>query len=914
MSEAENSSHFTDKAEHLDQSGYDPFLEKCRNNLESPASEQIKKFSGLIHNDISQQTRLGDASYVSSSGRSVQDSDRNSNYGQLVKEPLCEADWEGLLFYPIPNIDVQSFTEQQKECIHPGENPAGHSHDHGYDKINNFENIAGASDKSSADTVPGQLTNNYVELSNLKQSDEGIYRIPENIAGEYIKVSNYDPKDLLEPSPQEITKQIILDHAEALPDATSKGINCQYQVVLALQSSANTYAQLNEASIKRKAAALKSSTLYGNKTCRRSGAWVRKTPATKVKSEYTLRSSSGGRRSPNPGIQEKIAASEPDKIVDNSHDGKKRGRKKRYHNRKLHDEFSKMKIHLKYLLHRMRYEQNLIDAYSSEGWRGQSLEKLRPEKELLRAMLDINRSKLKIRGLFQHIDVICAEGRFPESLFNSEGLMDSEDIFCAKCGSKDLSLDNDIILCDGLCDRGFHQLCLDPPLRTTDIPPGDEVWLCPACDCKFDCIQLLNDSAGTKVSNSDSWEHVFPEAAKTGNTMEDSSALPSDDSEDDDYNPDGVDDDQDHNDDDMVGHESASDESDFSPPSEDFRTIQMQKNEEQYLGLPSDDSKDDDYNPNFAHTEEQLKQESSSSDFTSASEDLHPVTTNDEVSSKYEPLMSPSQLVQELDGSSPVSGRRKVERLDYKKLYDETYGSTWTDSSEDEDWKDALTPNRRKNGRRNMSLQSTEGEEREDALTPKRRRYSTRNASSLKSSDDSTVDAGGISNVAGDTSTTSKAPLSPKHGIPNISETSKTSSGGKKQPYKKLGEEVTQRLYASFKENQYPDRSTKDNLAAELGISPKQVNKWFGNARWSFKHSSVQDASASGAVSKEVDKATDDGNLPFNEHGVVISKRLQQLKLKEKSDCSMMLRTLDSSRTCNAINDTMKHSNIKKIK
>lgn len=37
-------------------------------------------------------------------------------------------------------------------------------------------------------------------------------------------------------------------------------------------------------------------------------------------------------------------------------------------------------------------------------------------------------------------------------------------IFCAKCGSKDVTLSNDIILCDGACERGFHQFCLDPPL------------------------------------------------------------------------------------------------------------------------------------------------------------------------------------------------------------------------------------------------------------------------------------------------------------------------------------------------------------------------------------------------------------------------------------------------------------------
>src|SRR3954464_1180186 len=41
-------------------------------------------------------------------------------------------------------------------------------------------------------------------------------------------------------------------------------------------------------------------------------------------------------------------------------------------------------------------------------------------------------------------------------------------IFCATCSLKEDTLDNDIILCDGACKRGFHQNCLNPPLLTKD--------------------------------------------------------------------------------------------------------------------------------------------------------------------------------------------------------------------------------------------------------------------------------------------------------------------------------------------------------------------------------------------------------------------------------------------------------------
>lgn len=56
------------------------------------------------------------------------------------------------------------------------------------------------------------------------------------------------------------------------------------------------------------------------------------------------------------------------------------------------------------------------------------MEKLKPEKELQRAKSEILRRKLKIRDLFQNLDSLCAEGKFPESLFDSAGEIDSEDV------------------------------------------------------------------------------------------------------------------------------------------------------------------------------------------------------------------------------------------------------------------------------------------------------------------------------------------------------------------------------------------------------------------------------------------------------------------------------------------------------
>ncbi|KAL8209572.1 hypothetical protein R6Q57_006304 [Mikania cordata] len=480
-------------------------------------------------------------------------------------------------------------------------------------------------------------------------------------------------------------------------------------------------------------------------------------------------------------------------------ENKGKRRKKMKKTKKDHNnEFSKVRTHLRYLLQRKKYEQNFIDAYVGEGWKGQSLEKIKPEKEIERAKSDIHRYKLKIRDLFKRIDKSFEEGRIPESLYDSEGEIDSEDIFCAKCGQKEVRLDNDIILCDGACDRGFHQFCLDPPLLKEQVPPGDEGWLCPACDCKVDCVDLLNDYMGTDLSIEDSWEKVFPETAASGNKLDDNLGLPSDDSEDDDYNPDGPQVEEDE----IDAEDSSSDESDFSSASENLGAFA--KNE-QFLGLPSEDSEDDDFNPDIPNSDE-LKKESSSSDFTSDSDDLGHIN-NELISAEVEGPEMPqdreklTKANMENDDFGLITAKRNVERLDYKKLFDETYGNISSDSS-DEDFFDSEAPSRRK---------STKGEKDIKLNTKQKESESTPVGKTSKKLD-----------VEDTTS-------SPAH-------KSSSNKNGNGSSYKKIGEAATQRLYEAFKENHYPDRSVRENLVKELNLTHSQVSKWFENARWRFNH------------------------------------------------------------------------------
>lgn len=161
-------------------------------------------------------------------------------------------------------------------------------------------------------------------------------------------------------------------------------------------------------------------------------------------------------------------------------------------------------------------------------------------------------------------------------------------------------------------------------------------------------------------------QRVFPEAAAE-NKVDHNLGLSSDDSDDGDYNPDVAEDEE------VEGGKSSSDESENSSASEE---MEVSHSEDPYLGLPSEDSEDDDFDPNAADHDKDVTEESSISDFTSDSEDLANVIKVNTFSGQDNDPISASSLL-ELDpgqeASTPVSGRRHIERLDYKKLYDVSY-------------------------------------------------------------------------------------------------------------------------------------------------------------------------------------------------------------------------------------------------
>lgn len=163
------------------------------------------------------------------------------------------------------------------------------------------------------------------------------------------------------------------------------------------------------------------------------------------------------------------------------------------------------------------------------------------------------------------------------------------------------------------------------------------------------------------------------------------SNLPSDDSEDSDYDPSNP---KTHSDDDKEEEEesSSADESDFTASSEGSGPSNPNPNKQyDYTGLPSDDSEDDDYDPDCPDPDKDSQKEESNSDesdFTSDSDEfcseIVKASVGDEVSAlpndkpfdhhgEQRSIMEP-----ELGQGSPLPnpGKRQREHLDYKKLYD----------------------------------------------------------------------------------------------------------------------------------------------------------------------------------------------------------------------------------------------------
>ena len=164
-------------------------------------------------------------------------------------------------------------------------------------------------------------------------------------------------------------------------------------------------------------------------------------------------------------------------------------------------------------------EQGLLDAYESGGWGDRAMggggrRPIIPEGELKRARLSIHREKMKVRECIRFFDESQGDAAIPKEAYDSAGEVGEEHIFCGRCGEYESTDCNDILLCEGFCGRAYHQHCLHPPLL--ELPPDNEDWLCPACDCKIDAVYALNMYFEWSLPFETPWQDTFAEEAVQG--------------------------------------------------------------------------------------------------------------------------------------------------------------------------------------------------------------------------------------------------------------------------------------------------------------------------------------------------------------------------------------------------------------
>lgn len=433
---------------------------------------------------------------------------------------------------------------------------------------------------------------------------------------------------------------------------------------------------------------------------------------------------------------------------------KKRRKRKRTYNKVEVDEASRLQRRTRYLLIKMRHEQNLLDAYSTEGWKGQSREKIKPEKELQRAKKQILKCKLGLRDALRQLDLLSSDGRIDESVIAPDGSVHHDHIHCAKCKLREAFPDNDIILCDGTCNCAFHQMCIDPPLLTENIPPGDQGWFCKYCICKTDIIDAMNAHLGTSYTNDTNWQEVFKVEATlpdNGETVLNQEDWPSDDSGDDDYDPDRVE-----------KHESGCSNSNSKHCSE------------------GESSYDSDSNYSFMSLDDKLPDDDS----------------------RELKIPIPGREGNSGSGSGSdfelVSGRRQRRAVDYRKLYDEMFGKDALANeqvSEDEDW----GPTNRKRREKESDAAST--------------------LMTLCETEDKTVKDVETANI----------------------ETDLSCKESKKSSFR-IPSEAVEKLRLVFAQNELPSRAVKEEISKQLGLDPEKVNKWFKNARYlSLKRKAGED-------------------------------------------------------------------------
>ncbi|QDZ23198.1 homeobox domain-containing protein [Chloropicon primus] len=319
--------------------------------------------------------------------------------------------------------------------------------------------------------------------------------------------------------------------------------------------------------------------------------------------------------------------------------------------------FEKAKRRVMSQISRIKKETWLLETYEMEGWRGASKEKLKPKGELERARNAIEQAKTVIQDNMKFIEEGGGFMAIPREKYTASGQLDEKDIFCAKCLGVDAPDGNDIILCDGFCGRAYHQKCLDPPLKLEDLPPDDEGWLCPSCCAKADCVYYLNNLMGTAMPLEVPWHAIY--SAKPEDS--DSDAAPGRKAR-------------------REGRSSGGGESGNGGP--DF--LQMD--------LPSEESEDEDFEPSSSDQTPGTFRDAMSFGGSSSDDDSRGhwsgASSSEEgeadgrrgIRNEWTPPLPSDEEYTDIDEEEEVvelvEGKRRRKRVDYKKLNEALFGET----------------------------------------------------------------------------------------------------------------------------------------------------------------------------------------------------------------------------------------------